>query len=336
MVRISDIAAAAGVSRPTASLILLGKGARYAEGTRKNVLAAAEALGYKPNILADSFRQQRSFLIGVLCNGVNYDHNSDLQHAIQADLINRGIAPLTLTHRNDLGEEAACLQACLDRMVEGVVVNAAVDAAGHTNVDLFVELAQSGMPVVEFFGRYISGVPFVHYDYEAYGRMAAEELIKRGHRRIALFTHEAYRASEHSPGLYWSAWDVWKGYASAMTAAGLKPFVVTRRLERDGADPKARAASAAGGVEAVLTSPYEPTALVCLGEEAKVVLIRNDGVRRIAAAMLEGTASFQGGGSEILVFHAPAEEVGRRAAEMVCDLTDGKPVESCTLPPTLE
>ncbi|MEV6417374.1 LacI family DNA-binding transcriptional regulator [Kribbella sp. NPDC051718] len=65
--RQADIAAAAGVSQTTVSLILSGNtdGMRLAESTRRRVLKAAETLGYVPDPVATRLASSRNHMIGV-------------------------------------------------------------------------------------------------------------------------------------------------------------------------------------------------------------------------------------------------------------------------------
>ncbi|MFT3683571.1 MAG: LacI family DNA-binding transcriptional regulator [Phycisphaerales bacterium] len=51
-VTLKQVAAAAGVSRPTANLIMLGKGDRFSEATRIRVTEAARQLNYRPSLAA--------------------------------------------------------------------------------------------------------------------------------------------------------------------------------------------------------------------------------------------------------------------------------------------
>ena len=62
-----DVAARAGVSQPTVSLVLSSNPkARVASATRERVLRAAEELGYRPNVVARSLARRRSYALGVV------------------------------------------------------------------------------------------------------------------------------------------------------------------------------------------------------------------------------------------------------------------------------
>lgn len=65
--RQADIAAAAGVSQTTVSLILSGNtdGVRLSESTRQRVLKAAEKLGYVPDPVATRLASSRNHMLGV-------------------------------------------------------------------------------------------------------------------------------------------------------------------------------------------------------------------------------------------------------------------------------
>jgi len=62
-----DVAARAGVSQPTVSLVLSrNPTARVAPETRERVIRAAEELGYRPNVVARSLVRRRSYAIGLV------------------------------------------------------------------------------------------------------------------------------------------------------------------------------------------------------------------------------------------------------------------------------
>ena len=333
-VRVSDVAAAAGVSRSTASMILTGKGERYSQDSRKRVLGAAEELGYESNVLADSFREQRSFLVGVLCNGVNYEPNTDLQRGIQSALVDMGLTPLTFTH-NGLEEELECLEQCRRRMVEGLIVNTRVDQEGRTNAARFAERAAGGFPMVEVFGRTIPGIPSITFDYAAAARIAVERLTASGCRRIVHVTHEQYRAEEEHPGLYWNARAAWQGYTDAVAGLGHEPIVVTHRPGRDLTRLADRAAVAGECVEAIFSHPSRPDGVFCMDEEDAGVLAMEAlrrGVKLPVAC--PGSSHLQAHfRKDIMVLPFPTEQVGRRAVEMLNEVTEGKAVASVALPP---
>jgi LacI family sucrose operon transcriptional repressor len=67
-VTITDIAALAGVSKATASLVLNGRGKelRVAQETRQRVLSLAQQHHYQPSIHARLLREDRSHTLGLV------------------------------------------------------------------------------------------------------------------------------------------------------------------------------------------------------------------------------------------------------------------------------
>jgi len=70
-VTMSDVARRAGVSQPTVSFVLNDRrDVVVAEETRRRVLAAAAEMDFVPNRAAQHLRSNRSYLIGVVANGI--------------------------------------------------------------------------------------------------------------------------------------------------------------------------------------------------------------------------------------------------------------------------
>ena len=66
MSTINDVSRLAGVSKATVSRVLSGsRGVK--EASRQAVLQAAEALNYRPNMIAQSLLSQTTGCIGVIC-----------------------------------------------------------------------------------------------------------------------------------------------------------------------------------------------------------------------------------------------------------------------------
>ena len=86
--RLGDVAAAAGVSPATVSLVLRGVAGPSA-ATRERVLEAAAQLGYRPDRAASLLASRRSRLVGVVMDIANPFHAQlveDVQEAADAAL----------------------------------------------------------------------------------------------------------------------------------------------------------------------------------------------------------------------------------------------------------
>ncbi len=243
-----DIAVACGVSTPTVSLILNRKGDRYSQSTQALVTRIANEMGYSPDINARSLQKGKSFLIGVLYSGVNYQYANEFNRGMQKVTIAKNYAPIVFTHTS-LEEEKVYLQCCLDRRIDGLILNLAVDDRGRTNAGIYKKLRAKGMPIVEIFGDFSPDMPSVSIDFFQVGLISTRKLLAQGHRRIVMFTHNRYQEQATISGLYHNAWDLWMGYLKAMEEAGLEPKVITHHLPINLNDERAIFDSAYAGAD---------------------------------------------------------------------------------------
>ena len=175
-----DVAERAGVSRSAVSRVFT-PGASVSERTAKKVRSAAEALGYRPNVLARSLITGRSRIVGLL---VAYLENQFYPEAIERlskALQKRGYHVLVFMASNS-GEEAdEVMEELLDYQVDGIIAA----SVGMSN-DLTRRCEAAGIPIVLFNRAQdddrLSAVTSDNYHG---GRKLAEFLIAGGHTRIA-------------------------------------------------------------------------------------------------------------------------------------------------------
>lgn len=88
-ITIKDVAARAGVGFPSVSTVLNGGGSRHvAEDTRQRILMAAQELGYRPNLAAQSMRSRRSMQVGVLLrNNSRVESSETLAHPLAWEIV---------------------------------------------------------------------------------------------------------------------------------------------------------------------------------------------------------------------------------------------------------
>jgi DNA-binding LacI/PurR family transcriptional regulator len=253
-ITLKHVAAKAEVSNQLVSAVFSGRASsvRYSETTRQKVLKAARDLGFRPNILAQSFRGNRSFLIGVL-NRVDHGWMSDrMLRGIQDVLVGAELTPLLLTYQRDEGEERN-MNEFSRRQVDGLIVN--VGAAKH---DGYERMKAAGFPVVQLIDNSLAkfGIPNVMSDLVATGEAATRHLLELGHRRIAHLTHARYLLNRDAHELY-------LGYERAMREAGLQPQVFTHSLDQYRlGEPSSFYDCAVEAMDAVLAEP-RPSAVFC-------------------------------------------------------------------------
>ena len=179
VVTLKEVAARAGVSRSAVSRTFTD-GASVSSKTRAKVERAAEDLGYAPNALASSLTTGRTKLIGLIANNFHNPLILEVFDLFTQGLQDRGLRPL-LVNLSEATDPEKSLRMLRQYSVDGVIV------ASSTLPSSFAEAFRSaGIPIVHAFGRH-TATPNVHVvgiDNIACGRMAAEALIARGHKRV--------------------------------------------------------------------------------------------------------------------------------------------------------
>lgn len=117
--RLADVAAAAGVSTATASLVLRGK-AGPSEQTAAGVLAAADRLGYRADRTASLLARRRSALVGVLFDVANPFH-AELVDELDREAADRGL-DLVLSTVTSRRTERHAVETLIDFRCEGLVL----------------------------------------------------------------------------------------------------------------------------------------------------------------------------------------------------------------------
>ncbi|MFC3687053.1 LacI family DNA-binding transcriptional regulator [Aquipuribacter hungaricus] len=188
-VTLEMVAAAAGVSRGTASRVLSGS-PKVSQVASTSVRAAAAQLGYRPNLSARSLVTGRSGLVGF---AVNEDDDRLFTDPYFAQLV-RGMHheltgsdhALVLSLVSDSSERSRLLEFAATRL-DGLLL-----AYGHSDPGLAEELDAVGARVV-FAGRMPARGPAEHttwVDSDSVGgaRAAVEHLLERGRRCVATIT----------------------------------------------------------------------------------------------------------------------------------------------------
>ncbi len=176
-ISLKDLAAHLRLSSATVSLVInRSPGAHSIPScTQERVREAAKELNYRPNLMARSLRQKRSFTIGVVVPEVSEGYAALVLSGIEDHLLQEGYFYFVVSHRHraDLIEEYPSL--LQQRAVEGII---AVDTL-LTEHCLIPAVAISGH-------RQVAGVTNIVLDHNLAAQLALEHLLKSGHKRIAM------------------------------------------------------------------------------------------------------------------------------------------------------
>lgn len=175
--KMTDVAALAGVSPTTVSRVINRRG-YLSEKTINKVEEAMRKLNYRPNMVARQLQSQRTMTIGILVPTVANPFFGELTFKLERYFFNAGFKVLIGNAENDIKKERLYLQQLLARQVDGLVI------ATHNHQQQIPEYQNANLPIVSV-DRYLrSTIPNVSSDNYAGGRLATEELIRRGATHI--------------------------------------------------------------------------------------------------------------------------------------------------------
>jgi len=179
-----DVAHLAGVSQAAVSRTFT-PGTSVSETTRTKVMAAAEELGYRPNVIARSLIQKSTNIIGLVVMRFSNPFYAHVIRETTRALQMRGYWTLLLNVAQDQEIEET-LPMALQYQVDGLIITSATLSSR-----LAEECARSGTPVV-LFNRYASDTHtnVVMCDNVEGGRIVADAFLDAGCERIAFIAGE--------------------------------------------------------------------------------------------------------------------------------------------------
>src|SRR5271154_4391734 len=142
--------------------------------TQELIRKAARELNYRPNHLARSLRQQRSYTIGVVVPEISEGYAALVMSGVEDHLLQEGYFYFVVSHRHraDLIDEYPRL--FLERSVDGLI---AVDTPWTLSLSV---------PVVTVSGHnQVKGVTNIVLDHVRAAEVALKHLAQFGHRDIA-------------------------------------------------------------------------------------------------------------------------------------------------------
>ena len=205
----AQVAALAGVSQSAVSRYFT-PGASVSRKTAEKVRAAAEALGYRPNVLARAMITGRSRIIGLVVAYLeNYFYPSAVEQlsvALQA----RGYHVLIFLASQEVEDVGRVMAEILDYQVDGLVL-----ASVSMSSDLAARCRAAGIPVVLFNrDQDDAAMSAVTTDNLAGGRAVARHLLGTGHERIAYIAGFEGASTQR---------DRERGFREELAAAGREP-----------------------------------------------------------------------------------------------------------------
>lgn len=321
MVTIKDVAALAGVAKPTVSRVLNGSAPVRGE-TRTRVLAAIDELGYQPSPIARGLARGRLHTIAVI---VPFAARPSVVERIRGVLgrLRAYRIPVSIydvEHRADLDEHLATM---LHLRPEGIVV-----ISLHPDPGPLEALAALGIPLV-FIDAEAPGFSSIAIDDESGGHMATRHLIELGHRRIG-FVGDI----EENPFGFQSSHRRRIGYRAALVDAGIE---LDPNLERTGLHGQLIAAQLA---DELLQLEDPPTAIVAASDTQALGVLDALRRRRIEVPTAFSVIGFDdietAQYADLTTIRQPLWQSGDEAARILVEQPPGRPPEPIVATLSLE
>ena len=334
---INDVAAAAGVSRATASRALSDYG-RISEETRNIVKAAASKIGYTPNQVARSMRAGNTKTIGlvIIADFTNAFFDRATKAIVDAAKA-RGYQVLITNTDEDIAAERQAIETLVDKQVDGLIVVPST-AAVH---DHLATIQKSGKPLV-LLDRRVDGIiaTSITTDDFSGAEAAVRHAYAMGHRRFGFLVAAAgnYGHSKDRPAiLISSVEDRVNGFLSTCADLGVKAKQQSWMFCED--NPK----DPATAVAKLLDQPKAPSVIIASNNDMALALLKTAGNRKLAIGRDISLITFDDSqwaeamAPGLTVVARPVEDVGSIAVEKLLAEIDapGQKTEKIVLPTEL-
>ncbi len=152
--------------------------------TKMRVQQLAAELGYEPNQAAISFKQRKTFTIGVVLPNLKEEFFSNAISGIEDVATQNKYNVLIGQSHDDVEREKQIITAMKNQRVDGLIVSLTKHTKDYQH---FLALEKYNIPIV-FFDR-VPSLPHVNkvsFNMESGTREAIEFLVSKGHRRIGI------------------------------------------------------------------------------------------------------------------------------------------------------
>lgn len=313
-VTVIDVARAAGVSKSTVSLVINGS-TQVGAKTQARVNEAMRELGYVYDRRAASLRQKRITAAGVIVHDLTNRVFAEIMVGIDSVLQSAGFIQL-LAHTDESEErQSQVIAGIREYGIAGLIIA----PTRRTTPAHLRELEEIGIPVI-MVGRRVPGVKLssVTSDNEAGAQAAVRHLVGRGYRRIG-FLGGFSGTSTFEERL--------DGYRQAMAVAGITPeddwIIDSAPSRRGGRDAMQRALRLTPRLEAA----------ICINDTVAFGVydaLRSEQLTPGTDFALVGFDDLEDSRTcvpSLTTVSIDAQELGRRAAELMLSQANGGKVE---------
>jgi len=308
MVKIEDVARAAGVSVATVSRVLNEQGCVLPE-TQERVRKAADELHYEPNLSARNLRKNESRIILILAPNFSNPYYSNVLAGICDVSRNLGYSTLIYnTYDSNALDQSLVTHLFQKNRADGMITLAV------NRDDRWLTQFAGKFPLVQC-SEYVEDEPMSHISVD--NRLAAKEsvshLVAQGHQRIGIVT---------SANRYLSSANRLRGYLDALEEAGIaKDDSLIAYASADYSFSSGKQAA-----RDLLSLPEPPSAIFCVSDILALGVIAAAGKMGLQVPWDLSVTGFDDV-DYTTMFHpylttvsVPCYELGRRSMQLLYDL----------------
>ena len=274
--------------------------------------------------------REKTMMIGVVVTYVSQYIFPAIISGIETELIKNGYTMKMSSTLNQVENERNILIDCLNKPVDGLIIQATKTNLRNPNIPLYKELSKKGIPYI-FLNAYtpeLKDAPYVVTDYYSGGKQAIHYLVKKGHRNIAgIFGMSDYQSVER-----------YKGYMDGLIERGLGIF--SKRVSWYVDTSKDVSFEGEFGV-GFLDALDGCTALFCHNDliaikaieflEKKGMKVPDD----IAVIGCDNSIYGELNKIKVTTLNNPIDEMARIATKQIVDMINGEPGQQIVLPMAL-
>jgi LacI family gluconate utilization system Gnt-I transcriptional repressor len=240
-IKITDVAAAAGVAPMTVSRVI-NTPDRVSPETTARVRAAIDRLGYVPNLIAGGLSSRKSRMVAAIVPTIAHPMFAGLVQAFSASMRHAGYQVMLSISGYDEPDDESLFRAILGRRPDALLITGS--AYSPAAMQLLIE---ARIPVVEIWDVSARPIDMVlGFDHSQVGAEVARFLLARDHTSFAILTARDSRALART-----------YGFRNAIAQAGASLL-----LEQDFEAPSSIAAGRKG-MQAIARLMSERCAVFC-------------------------------------------------------------------------
>jgi LacI family transcriptional regulator len=194
-VTMKDVAKLAGVSQPTVSNVINGT-SQVTDEVFEKVQKAIRELGYVPNALAKSLKQNKTNTVGMLIPDIENGYYSEIAKEVEQTLRENGYFTFLCNTFYKPELEKLYINTLIQNNVSGIIM-----CYGLVDKSVFADIANFDIPLVCIDDRTTAGkkkIPSVEINNVHGSKLAVEHLYSIGARRICFASEPLYNTALES------------------------------------------------------------------------------------------------------------------------------------------